>query len=182
MPLNWSVKNVKDADDVCYFTATKNSVVHGLVRGEEYTHPITNTLVFATMAMGLNEITEANIDEWESRLGLAYEVGWISKMVVFAGYENDGNIKWEPRMLTRADLERHIGLETNANEESASAWRKRVWQEVEARGKKELKYAEKENPALDAITHKESITLRDAIRAGKTTKEREKLPENQPAD
>lgn len=182
MPLNWSVKNVKNADDVCYFTATKNSVVHGLTRGEEYVHPITNTLVFATMAMGLNEITEANIDEWESRLGLAYEVGWISKMVVYGGDDENGNHKWEPRMLTRTDLERHIGLETNATEESAAAWRKRVWQEVEARGKKELKYADKENPALDAITHKESIALRDAIRSGKTTKEREALPENQPKD
>jgi hypothetical protein len=182
MPLNWSVKAVKNADDVCYYTATKNSIVHGITRGEEYVHPITNSLVFLTMAIGLNEITEENIDEWESRLALAYEVGWISKMVVFAGYEDDGDIKWAPRLITRADLERHIGLETNATYETNKAWRSRVYQEVEALGLKNLRDAEEDNPALDAITHKESLELRDAIRSGKTTKEREALPESQPAN
>jgi hypothetical protein len=182
MPLNWSVKAVKNADDVCYYTATKNSINHGLTRGEEYVHPITNTLVFLTMAMGLNDITEENVDEWESRLALAYEVGWISKMVVYGGTDEDGTYKWEPRMISRADLERHIGLETNASYETNHAWRSRLYEEVEARGLKELGYADKDNVALDAITHKESLELRDAIRSGKTTKEREALPENQPAD
>lgn len=182
MPLNWSVKAVANADDVCYYTATKNSVMNGITRGEEYVHPITNTLVFLTMAMGLNEITKENLDEWESRLALAYEVGWVSKMVVYGGTDGDGTHKWEPRLITRADLIRHIGLETNASEESPAAWRKRVWQEVEARGLKEMRHGEEENPALDAITHKESIELRDRIRSGETTKEKEALPESQPAD
>jgi hypothetical protein len=85
-------------------------------------------------------------------------------------------------MISRADLERHIGLETNASYETNHAWRSRLYEEVEARGLKELGYADKDNVALDAITHKESLELRDAIRSGKTTKEREALPENQPAD
>lgn len=173
MPLNWSVKTVKDADDVCYFTATKTRTFDGVVRGEEYTHPITDSLVWATMSLGLNEITVANIDEWEKRLALAYNVGWISKSVVFAGFADDGDIKWEPRMLTRDDLERHIGLETNASYESGSAWRKRVMERMEKEGLTELKHAQRDNPALDAITWKESLELRDAIRSGKTTKEAE---------
>ena len=173
MPLNWSVKAVKDADDDCYFTATKTRVYDGVTRGEEYTHPITDSLVWATMSLGLNEITEANIDEWEKRLALAYNVGWISKSVVFGGFADDGDIKWEPRMLTRDDLERHIGLETNASYESGSVWRKRVMERMEKEGLTELKHARRENPALDAITWKESLALRDAIRSGKTTKEAE---------
>lgn len=180
MSLNWSVKTVKNADDVCYFTATKSRHFDGVVRGEEYLHPITDALIWATMSVGLNEITEANLDEWEKRLALAYSVSWISKQVVFGGYEDDGNIKWEPRMITRADLERHIGLETNASYESPSAWRKRVMERMEQEGLKELRYAEKSNPDLDAITWRESIELRDAIRSGKITKEEAALPENQP--
>ena len=173
MPLNWSVKNVKDADDVCYFTATKTRIYDGVKRGEEYTHPITDALVWATMSLGLNEITEENIDEWEKRLALAYSVQWISKQVVFAGFADDGDIKWEPRMLTRADLERHIGLETNASYESGSAWRKRVMERMEEEGLRDLRREQKTNPDLDAITWKESLELRDAIRSGKTTKEAE---------
>lgn len=171
MPLNWSVRDVKNADDVCYKTAVKTSVHDGVVRGEEYLHPITNAIIWHTISIGLNEITPKNLDEWESRMALAYAVRWIDQSIVFAGYENDGNVKWEPRMITRADLERHIGLTTNASYESPSAWRKRVMERMEHEGLKELRYAEKSNPELDAITHKESIELRDAIRAGKITKE-----------
>lgn len=173
MPLTWSVRNVKDADDVCYYTATQTRHYDGTTRGEEYVHPITNNLVFLTMSIGLNEITEENLDEWEKRMALAYKVGWISKQVVFAGYENDGNIKWEPRLITRADLERHIGLETNASYESPKEWRKRVMERLEVEGLDEMRREEKSNPELDAITWKESIELRDAIRSGKTTKEAE---------
>jgi hypothetical protein len=180
MPLNWSIRNVKNADDVCYKTATKNSVHDGVVRGEEYLHPITNSIIWHTMSIGLNEITPANLDEWEKRMALAYAVKWIDTSVVFAGYEDDGNVKWEPRMITRADLERHIGLTTNASYETNAAWRKRVMERMEKEGLRDLRYAEKTNPDLDAITHKESIELRDAIRRGDTTKEREALPESQP--
>lgn len=173
MPLTWSVRNVKDADDVCYYTATETRHYDGTTRGEEYLHPITNNLVWLTMSIGLNEITEENLDEWEARLGLAYQVGWISKPMVFAGYENDGNIKRSPRMITRADLERHIGLQTNASHESSRDWRKRVMERLEVEGLSELRFAEQSNPELDAITWKESVELRDAIRSGKTTKEAE---------
>jgi hypothetical protein len=129
----------------------------------------------------LNEITEANIDEWEKRIALAYAVAWISKSMVFAGFEEDGTTaKWEPRLITRVDLVNHIGLETNASYESPSAWRKRVMERMEQEGLRELKHAEKDNPALDAITWAESLALRDEIRSGKITKEEAALPENQP--
>jgi hypothetical protein len=171
MPLNWSVREVKNSDDICYFTAVKTRTFDGVIRGEEYTHPITDNIVWQTMSLGLNEITEGNIDEWEKRLALAYHIDWISKMVVFAGYEDDGNIKWEPRMITRADLVNHIGLNTNASYETAGAWRKRVMERMEEEGLRELRYAEKKNPEQDAITWGEHIALRDAIRSGKITKE-----------
>ena len=181
MSLNWSVKAVKNADDICYYTATKNRIYDGVTRGEEYVHPITNALVWATMSVGLNEITEANINEWEKRIALAYAVAWISKSMVFAGFEEDGTTaKWEPRLITRTDLVNHIGLETNATYESPSAWRKRVMERMEQEGLRELKHAEKDNPALDAITWAESLALRDEIRSGKITKEEAALPENQP--
>ena len=170
MPLNWSVKNVKNSDDICYFTALGTSVHNGTVRGEEYT----NALVWATMSVGLNEITETNIDEWEARLAFAYHVGWISKMTVYAGKDEDGKVQWEPRLITRTDLVNHIGLNTNASYESPTAWRKRVVARMEEEGLRDLRRAEKENPEQDAITWGEHIALRDAIRRGETTKEAEK--------
>ena len=174
MSLNWYVGKIKDADDVCWVTATKSSVMDGRVRGEEYLSPITNSFIWATMTIGLNEITEANVDEWEQRLALAYEIGWLSKLTVWNGNDPDGEKNahcFEARPLTRADIVRHIGLSTNATYESPTAWRKRVVERMTEEGLREAKHDEKRNAELDAIWMKEGTELRDAIRSGKLTKE-----------
>jgi hypothetical protein len=174
MPLNWYVGNIENSDDVCWLTATKSSVVDGRVRGEEYLSPITNSFIWATMTIGLNEITKENVDEWEKRLALAYAIGWLSKPVVWNGNEPDGEKNshcFEGRPLTRADIERHIGLSTNASYESPSEWRKRVIERMTEEGLRDAKRDEKRNAELDAVWMKEGLELRDAIRSGKTTKE-----------
>jgi len=186
MSLNWYVANIKNSDDVCWLTATKNSVMDGRVRGEEYLHPITNTLIWATMAIGLSEITEKNVDEWAARYALAYKVGWLSPLTVWNGEPVGPDGKnahcFTERYITRADLEQHIGLSTNANDESASAWRKRVIERVAEEALDEAKYLVEKNVAIDAIWQKKGIELRDRIRRGETTKEKEALPESQPKD
>ena len=48
-----------------------------------------------------------------------------------------------------------------------------MMERLEDEGLDEMRREEKTNPELDAITWKESIELRDAIRSGKTTKEAE---------
>lgn len=175
MPLNWYVGNIKNSEDVCWITATRNDVNYGRKRGEEYLHPITDALIWATMTIGLNEITEENIDEWEKRLALANQIDWISKPFVWNGNEPDADGKnahcFEARPLTRADVERHIGLSTNASYESPSEWRKRVVEQMTREGLREAKINEKRNEELDAISQKESIELRDRIRRGEITKE-----------
>jgi hypothetical protein len=186
MSLNWYVANIKNSDDVCWLTATKNSVMDGRVRGEEYLHPITNTLIWATMAIGLSEITEKNVDEWEARYALAYKVGWLSPLTVWNGEPVGPDGKnahcFTERYITRADLEQHIGLSTNANDESASAWRKRVIERITEEALSDSKYRAEKNVGIDAIWQKEGIELRDRIRRGETTKEKEALSESQPND
>jgi hypothetical protein len=44
---------------------------------------------------------------------------------------------------------------------------------MEVEGLRDMRQEQKTNPDLDAITWKESVELRDAIRSGKTTKEAE---------
>jgi hypothetical protein len=186
MALHWSVANIKNSDDVCWLTATKNSVMDGRVRGEEYLHPITNTLIWATMAIGLSEITAENLDEWEARYALAYQTRWLSPLSVWNGQPVGPNGEnahcFTERYITRGDLERHIGLSTNANDESNSAWRKRVIERLTEEGILEGQRREKDNSDIDAIWQKEGIELRDRIRRGETTKEKEALPESQPVD
>ncbi len=91
MPLNWNVGSIKNADDVCWMTATRTDAMYAKTRGEEYLHPVTDALIWATMNIGLGEISEENLDEWERRLVLAYSINWISPMTVYNGTD------WEAR-------------------------------------------------------------------------------------
>ncbi len=68
-------------------------------------------------------------------------------------------------------MERHIGLWTNATHESATAWRKRVVEQMTSEGLRESKRAERRNAELDAVWQKDNIELRDRIRRGEITKE-----------
>lgn len=86
MSLNYDLQNVKadwKSDDVW---------------------PITNALIWGTMSVGMNSITEANWQEFYTRAYMIQTIygGWIS---------DDGQI----RFVTPQEIREHIGLGTNAN-------------------------------------------------------------------
>jgi len=66
-------------------------------------HPVTNALIWATMAVEMGEITEANAEEFARRLSL-----WQTVNGAWLEY-NDG----EAVYLTLEDVKLHIGLKTN---------------------------------------------------------------------
>ena len=107
MALRWSIKKVmgfkKNPDD--YYLPIKNKK-----GGKVFDiQPITKHLVYETMIVGLGEITENNIDEWLIRMRLAEKLYGTSLMI----RDDKGVVK--PYHITIEDLERHIGLWTNAN-------------------------------------------------------------------
>jgi len=107
MSLNWNIKNVlgfkKNPDD--YYLPIKNK------KGGKVwdIQPITKYLVFKSMAIGLDKITKQNIDEWLIRISLIDELYGTTLMM-----KDDKGIA-KPYHITSNDLERHIGLWTNAN-------------------------------------------------------------------
>ena len=107
MALRWSIKKVmgfkKNPDD--YYLPIKNKK-----GGKVFDiQPITKHLVYETMIVGLGEITENNIDEWLIRMRLAEKLYGTSLMI----RDDKGVVK--PYHITIEDLERHIGLWTNAS-------------------------------------------------------------------
>ena len=107
MALRWSIKKVmgfkKNPDD--YYLPIKNKK-----GGKVFDiQPITKHLVYETMVVGLAEITVNNIDEWLIRTRLAEKLYGTSLMI----RDDKGVVK--PYHITIEDLERHIGLWTNAN-------------------------------------------------------------------
>jgi len=146
MPLNWSVKNVKDHDNVCYYVATKDNLEYGMKAGESYLKGTTDALVWLTMSVGLTEITEDNIDEWLYRLAIEYSVHGATNHRFVDG-------KWEPIYHDENSLRQHIGLETNAGTISREEYHEKVIRALASNGKYLLRSAKEENETFEQ-THK----------------------------
>ena len=90
MSLNWNLTKIANHETTCFKTDSS---------GDEVMRGITHTLIFATMAVDLGEISAKNVDEWLVRLqciGRVYaDEGWSS--------------------ITRQNLTDHIGLNTNVS-------------------------------------------------------------------
>ena len=72
---------------------------------EQQWHPVTNALIWKTMAVDLGEITEENIDEWVWR---------VQFLQALDGAEFGDGESGEA-FIVRKDLEDHIGLSTNVS-------------------------------------------------------------------
>lgn len=103
MSLNYSLKNIKDWESVCYSESDELS-------------PKTEALIFLTMSVGMGEITEKNGAEFWTRLKLIQELNGPFLTQVGAGDGSD---------LTVEDVIDHIGLHTNVVEETRLQWMKR---------------------------------------------------------
>jgi hypothetical protein len=101
--LNWSVSSVENFSDVCFDS-------------NEQIELRTEQLVFATMVVGMNQISEKNHLEFWYRLHL-YESMFGSLI-----READG----EPCFFLLPDVKEHIGLFTNATIVPFGKWSKRV--------------------------------------------------------
>ena len=86
MPLYWNTKDVKiDTNDDAIW-------------------PVTNALIWGTMSIGMNSISEVDWKEFYTRCHIieAIHGNWLVK---------DG----KPRLITPQDVYDHIGLSTNAS-------------------------------------------------------------------
>lgn len=102
MSLNFNLSKIKDFEKACYVETSE---------GLRY-NPITEALIFATMAVGLGQITEKNVDEFARRLDVVQGIDGCFLRGA------DG----KPYSLTKEHVQKHIGLTTNA-----SNWQRRTF-------------------------------------------------------
>jgi hypothetical protein len=111
MSLNWDITNVTDNEAICFYRDSD---------GDRCLKQQTQNLLFLTMVVGMNSINERNYKEFYTRVAL-YERLRGAVMTVL----NDEG-KWVDDPYTLEDIRQHIGLWTNASNETATAWRKRI--------------------------------------------------------
>ena len=113
MALTWDVTNVKLPKEVLY---VKND------EGEEHLNPITWAIIWSTIFLGFNELTEKTLNGWHRR----------TKQLEISGMgllgERDSDLK---RMPNLRELKLHIGLKTNGNLiKKGSAWNRELVRQV----------------------------------------------------
>lgn len=105
MSLNFKLDKIKDYQTVCW--------------QDEKLSAVTDGLIWATMGVGLGEITEKNINEWLVRLTFSDKL--FGTMLGLAGEKGER----VERPFTRWELVQHIGLRTNVVNEPRAKWMKR---------------------------------------------------------
>ena len=120
MSLNWNCSNVKG------FDTKEFSDPH--FPDEDRLHPVTNALIWASMHVGLGEITEKNAEEFARRLKIVEEVTGSS-----INYSKIGEEGFEDYPITLEDVKRHIGLYTNVSRYTKREFNDHVIQMLENR-------------------------------------------------
>ena len=113
MALTWDLRNVDLPQETLYVKEDS---------GEEHLNPITWSIVWSTIFIGFNELTEKNLNEWHRRMKQLE----ISGMGLLG--EKDSDVK---RMPNLRELKLHIGLKTNGSLiKKGSAWNKELVRQV----------------------------------------------------
>ena len=116
MALNYKLTDIDNYNNLCWFPIPEGKVQDYRmsyttceVEGKEYfMNSVTNTLIWATMSVGISEITNKNWKDFYVRIHLLEELGgtFLNK-VNKLGESN-------PRPIEEKDVKDHIGLSTNA--------------------------------------------------------------------
>lgn len=120
MSLNWNVSKVADSDTTCFYIAGADDPDRGISHGDKVLSGLTETLIFATMAVGLGQITRANHREFYSRIATYERLNGEFRN----RYNGTGH---EGMPVTLPQVVAHIGLTTNVSKESDTEWRKRIF-------------------------------------------------------
>jgi|TARA_Y100000289_G_C3913837_1_gene146236 hypothetical protein len=113
MALTWDLRNVNLPHETLYVKEDS---------GEEHLNPITWAIVWSTIFIGFNELTEKNLNDWHRRMKQLE----ISGMGLLG--EKDSDVK---RMPNLRELKLHIGLKTNGSLiKKGSAWNRELVRQV----------------------------------------------------
>jgi len=104
MALTWDLTEIKDSKELCWVPSSEEGKVELGV--------VTHTLIWASMLIGMNSITEKNSKEFHKRL-IEFEVVHGAGMII-----EDG----ETRQPTLKEVQLHAGLKTNAITMESRKW------------------------------------------------------------
>lgn len=131
MALTYKLDSIADWETVCFLEAPADEPTRGLIKGDRVINPLTEVLIFATMATGIGQLTEDNADEFYARLNFLERTD--GPFIIRA--EVDGKRpEGAAARITPEEIRAHIGLSTNATfrDESRTKWMGRFKTDLDA--------------------------------------------------
>ena len=141
MALTWDLTNIKDSKQVCWIeTDEKND------KGEPMydLNPITNVLIWGSMFVGMDIITEKTYKEFHKRLiemEIVTGAGMLQAEKVGANQETYK----DSRQPTLDEIQLHIGLKTNASRMESRKWGSNLRRIVKEEAEKKIRAMESKN-------------------------------------
>ena len=126
MALHWSLSKIKDKETVCFYEKDGARTMKGA----------TEALIWATMIIGLPDITEKNAEEFYFRIRFYERAQGALRNMMSADGEGI-----TPVFFSADEVRKHIGLCTNASRETRHAWIKRMSKRIDIDAKREWKAA-----------------------------------------
>lgn len=122
MSLNWTLDKIADWDSVCYMAAPCDIPSQFIAEGDRMMNPVTNALIWSTIAVDLPGITRENAAEFFARLRFTERLD--GPMLIRA--EVDGKRpEGYAAFITPEEVVAHIGLTANVTAKSRAQWLKR---------------------------------------------------------
>ena len=137
MAFNWTIGKVKNWETLWEPALSANGTGKRL-------NPVTETLLNATMLIGLNSITKKNFEEFHLRIletssTLFDGGGWLSRS------DGEKETSFNP---TLKEVQDHIGLTTNAITKTRKQWEAQLAKHREAQLAKHIKSRAKQKQRL----------------------------------
>ena len=141
MALTWDLTKIKDSDKICWIeTDEKND------KGEPVydMNPITNVMIWGSMFIGMDTITEKTYKEFHKRLiemEIVTGAGMLQAEKVGANQETYK----DSRQPTLDEIQLHIGLKTNASRMESRKWGSNLRRIVKEEAEKKIRAMESKN-------------------------------------
>jgi len=116
--LTYELGKIADWESVCFIEAVADNPGHGITKGDRIMNPVTETLIFASIAVGCRGISESNSETFFKRLAV-YEK--LFGAFMYRAQDHVGSPE-----ITPEEVIAHIGLTTNVSPETDSVWLKRI--------------------------------------------------------
>jgi hypothetical protein len=125
MSLDWNLTKINNNIEVCW---EKNE------DGTDKLNPVTESLIWLTMGIGMGSITEDNQSDFYCRV-VMYEKLFGTML----SYWKDSKKVSVP--ITPEDIHNHIGLTTNVSKDTDASFRKRIVENFMREQKRNFNYA-----------------------------------------